>query len=547
MRYHLFLVLLFIRNTAQQQTFNTGQETIDQSENINVTAINQPMISRSANTITRAGRPNFQVVTLTVNTNKNPANTTFETSDETSDEKVSKSSGKETNSIPPLNTVESAQPRTSKPSPQDLSTKDLESNIIEKAEQTIPKTEATTSMKTATEQTSTISEGTTTTSEIQPINSNTTEAPGAQRESKMIECEPKSLGQRDNNWNLPGCASGPGWIGGQPSTVFMSHDFHLSKDTYTLNWAPLVKRKDCVTKIQININNQWQDTTSKDPLPFEVPTPDCSHGNFNLKLKLFFRGLPSINPLHLGHRDDKCLEVNLDSITAQIPEPSDIINTNTHLNKEENEDYLNIFWRKNMFKSENCFDRVEVTTVVDNEFKKIFKSSRGPNKQYVTIQQKCHAITLNFTYFFKANIEPYSNIVNVPGLSSQCQHPNNTSRQDESPDSMNKIPTLSPDSKTSKGFLVKHRLPIIIIGSCFSGVALIAIVVLVIVIVRRRRKRREENNVPREDLNPAYGVYYSGEADYSTVTDNNALYEREGGEDGHNIVRDNNSNYGNTG
>ena len=50
----------------------------------------------------------------------------------------------------------------------------------------------------------------------------------------------------------------------------------------------------------------------------------------------------------------------------------------------------------------------------------------------------------------------------------------------------------------------------------------------------------------REDLNPVYGVYYSGEAEYSTVTDTNALYEQEGGEEDHNIVRDNNSQYGNT-
>ena len=105
---------------------------------------------------------------------------------------------------------------------------------------------------------------------------------------------------------------------------------------------------------------------------------------------------------------------------------------------------------------------------------------------------------------------------------------------------------ISTTVQPSKGFLVEHRLPIIIGGSCFSGVAVIAVIVLVVVIVRRRRKRREENDVPKEDLNPVYGVYYSGEADYSTVTDNNALYEREGGEDGHNIVRDNNSNYGNT-
>ena len=108
------------------------------------------------------------------------------------------------------------------------------------------------------------------------------------------------------------------------------------------------------------------------------------------------------------------------------------------------------------------------------------------------------------------------------------------------------LPVPNDHNITTQGFLVKYRLPIIIIGSCFSGVASIAVIVLVIVIVRRRRKRREENSVAKGDLNPVYGVYYSGEADYSIVTDTNALYEREGGEDGHNIVRDNNSNYGDT-
>ena len=64
--------------------------------------------------------------------------------------------------------------------------------------------------------------------------------------------------------------------------------------------------------------------------------------------------------------------------------------------------------------------------------------------------------------------------------------------------------------------------------------------------MKRKRRVDKENNKAREDLNPVYGVYYSSEAEYSTVTDNNAMYEREGGEDDLNIVRDNNSNYGNT-
>ena len=63
--------------------------------------------------------------------------------------------------------------------------------------------------------------------------------------------------------------------------------------------------------------------------------------------------------------------------------------------------------------------------------------------------------------------------------------------------------------------------------------------------VKRNRRIVQEEHTTRKDLNPVYGTYYKGEAEYSTLTDTNNLYDRECGEDDHNNVRDNNSNCGN--
>ena len=97
-----------------------------------------------------------------------------------------------------------------------------------------------------------------------------------------------------------------------------------------------------------------------------------------------------------------------------------------------------------------------------------------------------------------------------------------------------------------ESFFTVNKYQNTIILGCVSGAAFLANAIVVAVwAVKRKRRFEEENSVAREDLNLVYGMYYSGEADYFTVTDNNVLYEREGGEDGHIIVRDNNSNYGN--
>ena len=375
-----------------------------------------------------------------------------------------------------------------------------------------------------------------------------------------LNCERKHIGQPDPEiiQNVVGfglgCGKGPGWAAIKPENKFKRHNFGPDTDTYELFWASLVRWPECVTQLQVGVNYDWQDLNQQNPITYEVDMPECKqYDNFKLELKIFFPGLLSTD-------QDKCIVVNLGPISHTMPGISDFLYSIVKTPETELSGVnVNIYWQRNKVKSSKCLDRVEATSNKNPLMKMTIKPDGG-NPSFI-FPRMCKAHVATVTYFFKVNLFPENvRTIYIPPLSSLCNNQGiietgqnltttklpsepETDTDATQPQNNNFSTTVQP----SKGILAEHRLPIIFGGSCFSCVALIAIIVLVVVIVRRRRKRREENDVPREDLNPVYGVYYSGEADYSTVTDNNALYEREGGEDGHNIVRDNNSNYGNTG
>ena len=128
-------------------------------------------------------------------------------------------------------------------------------------------------------------------------------------------CERKQIGNPDSNIIPPflgsGCAlSGPGWAAIQPENKFKRHNFGPNTDTYELSWKSLVRWAECVNKLQVGVNNEWQDVRKQQPAIYEVDMPKCK-----LELKIFF---PGSLASWLPNDPDKCIVVNIGSFSHTV-------------------------------------------------------------------------------------------------------------------------------------------------------------------------------------------------------------------------------------
>ena len=163
--------------------------------------------------------------------------------------------------------------------------------------------------------------------------------------SKTQQCEQKVIGEVDNDWNLQEtCVQGPKWQGGKPINIFKRHDFRQNKDTYELDWTPLVKLPYCVTKVYLFVNKHHvpaQENTT--PMTYKVDMPECNQeGNFELDLKLVFKGLLN---------REKCLFVNIGKIYHQTPLLSDFVFKDKTPKSVANTELIKIFWKTNIIKT----------------------------------------------------------------------------------------------------------------------------------------------------------------------------------------------------
>ena len=354
-------------------------------------------------------------------------------------------------------------------------------------------------------------------------------------------CEKKNVG-RANIFNLqfPGCGKGPGWAGVKPKNSFKRHNFGKNTDTYELGWSTLVIWPECVNKLQLLVDDRWMDVgldkNHQNPMKYEVPMPGCNQvTKFDLALKIFFPGfIPSLD-------DEKCIEVTIGSYFHKNQTIEDFLYVNKYPHSEQSGKYFKIWW-ENIVKQTRCLDRVDVITKGDISAT-IYPSSQ---QRIFQLPRKCKAQTAIVKYFFNGGTLSHSKKLPIERLLTECK----TEQKLTSKRPLIDSETFIEANKKEEGgnfFADSNYKNTYIICSCVAGIAVVSFsIVSTIWFVKRKRRIDEENTVAREDLNPVYGVYYSGEAEYSTVTDTNALYEQEGGEEDHNIVRDNNSQYGNT-
>ena len=215
-----------------------------------------------------------------------------------------------------------------------------------------------------------------------------------------------------------GCGKGPGWAAIKPENKFKRHNFGPDTDTYELNWVSLVRWPECVTQLQVGVNNYWQDVETQVPTVYEVVMPNCKRfDRFKLELRIFFPGLLPNNP-------EKCFVVSLGRISHTMPGISDFlysryITPETELSGVN----LNIYWRRNKVKSSKCLDRVEATSNKNPLVKMTIKPNEG-NPRF-TFPRMCEGQVATVTYFFKAKLFPENvRTINIPPLNSLCNNQN---------------------------------------------------------------------------------------------------------------------------
>ena len=82
----------------------------------------------------------------------------------------------------------------------------------------------------------------------------------------QLPCELKVIGE--DEWTTSaffgGCFRNSDLQKRKPASSFEKHDFDQNKHTYELNWAPLKKASNCVTKLDIFVNgNQVEEVSMK--------------------------------------------------------------------------------------------------------------------------------------------------------------------------------------------------------------------------------------------------------------------------------------------
>ena len=305
-------------------------------------------------------------------------------------------------------------------------------------------------------------------------------------------------------------------------------------------WKKLVKRPHCVKSLETFVNGNFQDSTSDllqtDTIGFKTEMPGCNKKTVELKLRLsydlqvlaprLFQGIETIV---------KCYEVRTGQLNQIMPKVFDIMHTVKPPSKQ-NETGVTLFWlRKRMkyIRFQPCIQSMGFN-VGNTEKIKAKETQLGSYGNYVFIPGQCKAQNITLRYIFKDKTYSYSHIISIKKFPNLCE-------------SKNQIIQNNNDNQAIKFFTANDYQNTYIIASSTGGTAILAITIAIIsCMVKRSRRIREDEETTGEDLNPVYGTYYEGEGEYSTVNDPNTLYDREGGEDNHNIVRDNNSNYGNT-